>query len=101
MGTQEVNRTLSRREFLAAGAAAIASRLALHAAAGPPSLKDAFKDIFLIGTALDFRTANEFNPAELDLIKSQFNVITPENSMKPARFILRRIHGTGRSPRRW
>ena len=84
MGTQEVNRTLSRRDLLAAGAAAIAGpRLALHAAAGTPSLKDAFKDIFLIGTALDFRTANEFNPAELDLIKSQFNVITPENSMKP------------------
>ena len=53
------------------------------AAAGTPSLKDVFKDIFLIGTALDFRSANEFNPAELDLIKSQFNVITPENSMKP------------------
>jgi len=46
-------------------------------------LKDTFKDMFLIGTALDFRSANEFNPAELDLIKSQFNVITPENSMKP------------------
>src|SRR5690348_3302248 len=84
MGTQEVNRTVSRREFLAAGAAAIAgSRSALSAAAATPSLKDAFKDIFLVGTALDFRTANEFNPAELDLIKSQFNVITPENSMKP------------------
>jgi hypothetical protein len=39
--------------------------------------------VFLIGTALDFRTPNEFSPAELDLIKSQFNVITPENSMKP------------------
>ncbi len=26
---------------------------------------------------------NEFSAAELDLIKSQFNVITPENSMKP------------------
>ena len=39
--------------------------------------------MFLIGSALDFRTPNEFNAAELDLIKSQFNVITPENSMKP------------------
>ena len=47
-----------------------------------PSLKDACKDMFLIGTALDFRTANEFNAEELDLIKSQFNLITPENSMK-------------------
>jgi len=46
-------------------------------------MKDACKDLFLIGTALDFRMPNEFNAAELDIIKSQFNVITPENSMKP------------------
>jgi GH35 family endo-1,4-beta-xylanase len=79
-----VRHTISRREFLAASAAAIAGpRLAGRAGAGTPSLKDTFKEMFLIGTALDFRSANEFNPAELDLIKSQFNVITPENSMKP------------------
>jgi endo-1,4-beta-xylanase len=79
-----VRHTISRREFLAASAAAIAGpRLAGRAGAGTPSLKDTFKKMFLIGTALDFRSANEFNPAELDLIKSQFNVITPENSMKP------------------
>jgi GH35 family endo-1,4-beta-xylanase len=51
--------------------------------AATASLKDAYKGIFPIGTALDFRTPNEFNAAEIDLIKSQFNVITPENSMKP------------------
>src|SRR5262245_58711789 len=51
--------------------------------ADTPSLKDAYKGEFLIGTALDFRTPNEFNETELANIKSQFNVITPENSMKP------------------
>jgi GH35 family endo-1,4-beta-xylanase len=79
-----VNRSISRREFVAGTAATLASHaIAARVAAGTPSLKDVFEDIFLIGTALDFRTANEFSPAELDLIKSQFNVITPENSMKP------------------
>ena len=48
-----------------------------------PSLKDAYKGDFLIGTALDFRKPDEFNETELANIKSQFNVITPENSMKP------------------
>ena len=46
-------------------------------------MKDAYKNAFLIGTALDFRRPDEFDATELDIIKSQFNVITPENSMKP------------------
>src|SRR3954454_10500041 len=70
--------TISRRSFLAAAAAAVVSP-----AAGAPSLKDACRGAFLIGTALDFRMPDEFSVAELDLIKAQFNVITPENSMKP------------------
>jgi GH35 family endo-1,4-beta-xylanase len=75
---------ISRRDFLAAIAAAAATGTgAPAAAAAVPSLKDTCRDIFLIGTALDFRTPNEFTPVELDLIKAQFNVITPENSMKP------------------
>jgi GH35 family endo-1,4-beta-xylanase len=74
---------ISRRDFLAAIAAGIAGPAAARSAAGIPSLKDACKNMFLVGTALDFRSANEFSPAELDLIKSQFDVITPENSMKP------------------
>src|SRR5688572_23043034 len=75
---------ISRRDFLTAGAVVLAApSIAARAAAETPSLKEAFKDIFLIGAALDFRMPNEFNAAELDLIKSQFNVITPENSMKP------------------
>jgi len=75
---------ISRRKFLAASAATLCvPSIDALAAADIPSLREACKDIFLIGTALDFRTPTEFNAAELDLIKSQFNVITPENSMKP------------------
>lgn len=72
---------LSRRTFLAVPAAALlASRARLSAAA---LMKDAYKNVFVIGTALDFRRPDEFNATELDLITSQFNAITPENSMKP------------------
>src|SRR6476659_7382524 len=59
------------------------------AAAGPagagqvPNLKDVYKGDFLIGTAVDFRSPTEFNERELEIIKTQFSVITPENSMKP------------------
>src|SRR5262249_46032061 len=74
---------MTRREFVAVIAALASRATAVRAAAAVPSMKDACKDMFLIGTALDFRAANEFNPAELEIIKSQFNVITPENSMKP------------------
>jgi len=44
-------------------------------------LKDAFAGKFLVGTAGD--VPRGYSEAELANIKSQFNVITPENSMKP------------------
>jgi GH35 family endo-1,4-beta-xylanase len=75
---------LKRREFITTAAATLAAPAArLLAQSSTPSLKDASKGMFRIGTALDFRSATEFNPAELALLKSQFNAITPENSMKP------------------
>jgi len=74
---------LSRRSFLVASAAGLLSTRSRLSAAAAPSLKDAYKSAFLIGTALDFRGPNDFDATELALIKSQFNVITPENSMKP------------------
>jgi GH35 family endo-1,4-beta-xylanase len=76
---------VSRRSFLAASTAALAAgRFAgpVVQAAGP-SMKDAYRGIFQIGTALDFRKPDEFSAAELEIITSQFNTITPENSMKP------------------
>jgi len=75
--------TWSRREFLVATAALAAPAVGIRAQTRILSLKEACKDLFLIGTALDFRRADEFTPSELELIKSQFNAITPENSMKP------------------
>ena len=76
---------VSRRSFLAAATAALAAGgLDTQAAQAPrPSMKDAYRGAFLIGTALDFRRPDEFSAAELDLITSQFNTMTPENSMKP------------------
>ena len=75
---------LSRRNFLAVPAAlALGGRARLSALTTAAALKDAYKGVFRIGTALDFRRPDEFTPAEVDLITSQFSAITPENSMKP------------------
>jgi hypothetical protein len=80
----------------------LARRISIGQRSGDtPSLKDAYNGTFLIGTALDFRSANEFTATELAFIKSQFNAITPENSMKPGRSIPRRTRGTGRNLMRW
>lgn len=48
-----------------------------------PSLAERYKDDFLIGTAFDFIQNNPITEKEQELIRRQFNVITPENSMKP------------------
>src|SRR5215204_3372668 len=75
---------VSRRSFLAAATAALAAgSFDAQTQAAGPSMKDACRDAFLIGTALDFRRPNEFSATELELITSQFNAMTPENSMKP------------------
>ena len=52
-------------------------------ASPPPAamgLKDAFTGKFLIGTAADLRGYSE---AELANIKTHYNIVTPENCMKP------------------
>jgi len=54
------------------------------------SLKDAFKDLFLIGTAVDrnivtgatFRRSAEQTAKDIALVKEQFNQISPENDLK-------------------
>jgi endo-1,4-beta-xylanase len=48
-----------------------------------PSLKDAYKNDFLIGVALGGTLPDDYSPQELAVIKSQFNAVTPENCMKP------------------
>jgi len=48
-----------------------------------PSLKDTYKNDFLIGVALGGTLPDDYSPQELAVIKSQFNAVTPENCMKP------------------
>jgi endo-1,4-beta-xylanase len=46
------------------------------------TLKDAFRDKFLIGVAINRSQAYQKNEAETKLITSEFNSLTPENDMK-------------------
>ena len=46
------------------------------------SLKETFKNDFLIGTAINTRQIEEKDAAADTLIKQQFNAVTPENIMK-------------------
>src|SRR5690242_10183031 len=48
----------------------------------PSTLKDAFKNDFLIGTALSETQVEEKDPKAAALIPQQFNAATPENIMK-------------------
>ena len=48
-----------------------------------PAIKDVYKDHFLIGMAGDL--PGNYSDEELGLVKGNFNVVTPENCMKPAR----------------
>jgi endo-1,4-beta-xylanase len=45
----------------------------------PPTLKDAYKNDFLIGVALNQRQFTEQDTNGAALVKAQFNSITPEN----------------------
>jgi endo-1,4-beta-xylanase len=47
-----------------------------------PSLKNAFKNDFLIGAALNASEIEEKDPLAINFIPAQFNAITPENIMK-------------------
>jgi len=47
-----------------------------------PTLKEAFKNDFLIGAALNESQFCEFNTQEAALVKRQFNSISPENVLK-------------------
>jgi endo-1,4-beta-xylanase len=73
----------SRREFLrrttlAAGLFTIATARAAESS----TLRDAFKDTFLIGTAIRPDQINGRNPQAAALIVREFNTITAENAMK-------------------
>ena len=76
---------------LGLGIAALAAKTDLEAAAQPASLKDAFKDHFAVGTAVNrgmvlngaaFRRSAEQSAKDVILLKEQFNQISPENDLK-------------------
>lgn len=48
----------------------------------PPSLKEVFKEDFLIGTAINVQQIQESNPELTKVEVRHFNAVTPENSMK-------------------
>jgi len=49
--------------------------------AAGPGLKDAYKDYFTIGVAVNQK--NVTDPAQIEIIKKQFNSVTAENDWKP------------------
>ncbi len=49
-----------------------------------PSLWQTYQSAFNIGVAVGGLLPDDYSPAELDLLRTQFNVITPENCMKPS-----------------
>ncbi len=49
--------------------------------AAGPGLKDAYKDYFTIGVAVN--QTNVTDPAQIEIIKKQFNSVTAENDWKP------------------
>ena len=48
----------------------------------PPSLKEVFKNDFMIGAALNRRQFSEEDPRAMRIIDAHFNSITPENQLK-------------------
>nr|AQQ74434.1 GH10 Xylanase [uncultured bacterium]AWD75443.1 xylanase [uncultured bacterium] len=77
----------TRRKFLIGSglAAAVASQMkltAMAAAAEKTGLKDAYKDRFLIGAAINTSIASGQQADITEIIKRDFNSVTPENSMK-------------------
>lgn len=51
------------------------------------TLKEALQDKFLIGTALNIRQIQGYNPEEMEVVKGNFNSIVAENCMKSERLV--------------
>ena len=86
-----MNFTMNLRYFLALTAAAAAMSLAsADEAPAKPTLKDAFRDHFKVGTCVNrgvttgqgFRRSPEQVAADVALVKAQFNQVVAENEMK-------------------
>jgi len=55
---------------------------AVRVGAQTPSLQQTYQNDFLIGVALGGTLPTDYSPAELAVIRGQFNAVTPENCMK-------------------
>lgn len=55
---------------------------AISALGEPQTLKEAYRDDFLLGAALNPAQFTEANAVEASLVKAQFNAISPENVLK-------------------
>ncbi len=78
---------INRRSFIRNTALTTASLSLLKSNAiaslvGEKGLKDFFKDDFLVGTAIGDSAFTQNDKVLLDLIAREFNVITPENTLK-------------------
>ena len=87
MKIQNANHTLRAGMFATALLVVYAN---VRSADAPPTLKDAFKDHFRVGTAINrsivtgnaFRRTPQQVSHDIALVKAQFNQITAENDMK-------------------
>ncbi|MGH9822023.1 MAG: endo-1,4-beta-xylanase, partial [Blastocatellia bacterium] len=70
-------RTLAKLVILGSLACAL-----LTPASPQPTLKEAFKGGFLIGAAINPSQFSEQDTRAAEIIKTQFNTISPENALK-------------------
>jgi endo-1,4-beta-xylanase len=70
------------RALVAALAVGVLAALVNARAEEPPSLKDVFKDAFMVGVAVNQRQSDEQDVSGVALTKAQFNSISPENILK-------------------
>ena len=74
-------RYLAAAAVLCASAFAVSAQNRAQVPDDPTGLKDAYKDYFMIGVAVNQRNISD--PDQIALIQKQFNSITAENDMKP------------------
>lgn len=73
---------MSSRSLLSCFFLVMVAPLCVHAQTAPTSLKDAFKDDFLIGAALNEAQFSERDERGAAIVKAQFSSTTPENVLK-------------------
>jgi len=70
--------------FVAASCLFLSVGVFTHSSESLPALKDAYKDVFLLGSALNEDVASGVDAESQAIVLQQFNTITAENVMKAA-----------------